>query len=62
MPCYEYKCQSEQCGEVTEKLRKVADRDNCIPCPKCGSTTKRKVSESSFQLKGGGWYKDGYAG
>ena len=26
----------------------------------CGGETKKVLSRGSFQLKGGGWYKDGY--
>ena len=59
MPIYEYACPD--CGEVTEKLRKVSEREDPVSCSKCGGATKKKVSESSFQLKGGGWYKDGYS-
>jgi putative FmdB family regulatory protein len=62
MPFYEYQCTNKDCEVVTEKLRKVADRDDFIDCPKCGTITKKKVSQSSFQLKGGGWYSDGYSG
>ena len=32
-------------------------------CPDCGkNSAQRQVSMSSFHLKGGGWYKDGYSG
>ena len=32
-----------------------------LTCPECEKETmKRQVGLSSFQLKGGGWYKDGY--
>ncbi len=32
-----------------------------IHCPECGSVNVTpKISKSSFKLKGGGWYKDGY--
>lgn len=30
-------------------------------CPKCGKIAKRIISQTSFTLKGGGWYKDGYS-
>ena len=34
---------------------------SAIDCPECEKETmKRKIGLSSFQLKGGGWYKDGY--
>jgi len=30
-------------------------------CPKCGENAlERLISRSSFALKGGGWYADGY--
>lgn len=29
-------------------------------CPSCGAMAKRLISQTSFALKGGGWYKDGY--
>ena len=61
MPIYEYKCVSEDCKNLTEKMRKVAEKDDPLECPKCGCSTRKAVSQSSFQLKGGGWYKDGYS-
>ncbi|MDP3695113.1 MAG: zinc ribbon domain-containing protein, partial [Desulfocapsaceae bacterium] len=30
-------------------------------CPECKGSVKKVMSMSSFQLKGGGWYADGYA-
>ena len=30
-------------------------------CPDCSGQVKKLVSKSSFQLKGGGWYADGYS-
>lgn len=30
-------------------------------CPECGGKLERLISSTAFQLKGGGWYKDGYA-
>ena len=65
MPIYEYQCQEPQeeaCSEVFEKMRPHSKRDECPECPHCQGPTRRKVSRSSFQLKGGGWYKDGYSG
>ena len=41
-------------------MQKMADEPKA-PCPKCGGTGKRLISQTSFTLKGGGWYKDGYA-
>jgi putative FmdB family regulatory protein len=38
MPIYRYKCPG--CNLVSEKLAKVADKDDQI-CPRCGSETRR---------------------
>ena len=59
MPIYEYACRS--CGGHVELLQKV---DTAPPseCRDCGKpdTMRKKVSQTSFQLKGGGWYSDLY--
>ena len=57
MPIYEYECQS--CKDVIEKWQSLADQPLNI-CPSCSGTLKKIISQSSFQLKGGGWYADGY--
>jgi putative FmdB family regulatory protein len=56
MPVYEFECS---CGEVTEELTKMDTRS--ISCPKCGKKAQKIMSACSFELKGGGWYADGYA-
>ncbi len=56
MPLYEYEC--DKCHEKFEQL--VLIDENPPPCPKCGGETQKIVSQSTFQLKGGGWAKDGY--
>jgi putative FmdB family regulatory protein len=59
MPLYEYAC--EKCGELTEVMQKVSDPAPA-KCPHCGSKKLSKVmSRTSFQLKGGGWYAEGYS-
>jgi len=66
MPIYEYKCQL--CGFSFEVVQKVDDiAPNCKNMLVSGSLEKlcdgkcdKLISKSSFSLKGGGWYKDGY--
>jgi putative FmdB family regulatory protein len=58
MPVYEYECDS--CGKVFEVQQRMADAP-LIQCPECDGTVRKVMSMSSFQLKGGGWYADGYA-
>ncbi|CAL7960432.1 CxxC_CXXC_SSSS domain-containing protein [Gammaproteobacteria bacterium] len=54
MPIYEYKCQS--CGHSFEQLQKATDELLCT-CPECGKKQLKKLmSNTSFQLKGTGWY------
>ena len=60
MPIYEYLCAS--CGFHFEEVQKFNDPP-LEECPNCGEkSASRQVSMSSFHLKGGGWYKDGYSG
>ena len=61
MPIYEYGCGV--CGHTFERLQKVSD-DPVQDCPECDATgqVKKLISRSSFVLKGGGWYADGYSG
>lgn len=56
MPVYEFECK---CGEVIEELVRMDTRE--IECPKCHKTAKKIMSTCTFELKGGGWYADGYA-
>jgi putative FmdB family regulatory protein len=57
MPIYEYVC--EKCGNQIEKLSALRGGAENIPCP-CGGVAHKKISLSSFQLKGSGWYKSDY--
>lgn len=59
MPIYEYQCES--CGKVFEKMESINSENKAQPCVSCGAEAKRKISASSFQLKGGGWYSSGYS-
>lgn len=56
MPIYEYACND--CEHRFEKL--VRMNAEPPPCPECEGSVKKLISASSFVLKGGGWYKDGY--
>ncbi len=60
MPIYEYRCTA--CNAVQEILQKVQDPAP-ETCPACGKihSMEKLISHTSFQLKGGGWYKDLYA-
>jgi putative FmdB family regulatory protein len=58
MPIYEYNCQD--CKQIFEEWQKdYEERD--IPCPVCGGKATRLISSTSFVLKGGGWYANGYS-
>lgn len=58
MPIYEYECP--KCKAVEELLQKMSDPPPPCPTdPTHGAMTKR-VSPTNFDLKGGGWAKDGY--
>lgn len=66
MPLYEYRCSV--CGHEVEVLAKFDDPDPVCPqgChytndPPIPVTLVKKVSRTSFELKGGGWYSDGYS-
>jgi len=58
MPVYEYECPA--CEKVMEVQQRISD-DPLTTCPDCGGEVKKLVSMSSFHLKGGGWYSDGYS-
>ena len=58
MPVYEYECK--ECNKVFEIQQKMADQP-LSNCPECQAPVKKLVSMSSFQLRGGGWYADGYS-
>lgn len=58
MPIYEYECKS--CGKKFEVFQKSTDAPSA-KCPGCEATAERIISQTSFTLKGGGWYKDGYS-
>ena len=57
MPIYEYRC--EHCG-VFEEMQRITDPP-LARCPTCKRKVRRLISNTSFQLKGSGWYATDYA-
>ena len=57
MPIYEYQC--EHCG-VFEEMQRISDPP-LGRCPTCKRKVRRLISNTSFQLKGSGWYATDYA-
>jgi putative FmdB family regulatory protein len=59
MPIYEYAC--EACGHRVEQMQRMSDPP-LVTCPSCAADAmKRLISQTSFVLKGSGWYKTDYA-
>lgn len=57
MPIYEYKCL--QCRKNHELMQKFSD-ELLRTCPNCGGEVKKLISNTSFVLKGSGWYVTDY--
>lgn len=58
MPIYEYECLS--CGNKLEVIQKLNDSP-LETCPQCSGRLHKLISQSSFILKGNGWYVTDYA-
>jgi putative FmdB family regulatory protein len=59
MPIYEYGCAS--CGAELEVWQKISEKPR-RKCPDCGAMKlERLISNTSFHLKGTGWYVTDYA-
>ena len=58
MPIYEYRC--EKCGNDFEVIQKFSDKP-LKSCSKCKGRLAKLISQTSFQLKGSGWYVTDYA-
>ena len=56
MPIYEYKCA--ECG-VFEATQRITE-DPLEECPTCQGKVRKLISNTSFQLKGSGWYVTDY--
>jgi len=57
MPIYEYVCQ--KCGHHLEVMQKLSDKP-LTRCPECRGKLEKILSQTSFQLKGSGWYVSDY--
>ncbi|HKY08690.1 MAG TPA: zinc ribbon domain-containing protein [Candidatus Binatia bacterium] len=57
MPIYEYQCQ--KCGTF-EATQRITDKP-FTKCPTCKGKVRKLISNTSFQLKGTGWYITDYA-
>ena len=58
MPIYEYRCTA--CGHQIEVMQKMSERP-LRKCSRCGGRLEKLISRAAFQLRGGGWYSEGYA-
>ena len=56
MPVYEFECKN---GHITEELVPMGTESTV--CTKCKKKAKKILSACTFELKGGGWYADGYS-
>jgi len=59
MPIYEYECS--QCGQVEEVFQSFSEKP-LKKCRHCSGKLHKLISQSSFHLKGTGWYVTDYAG
>jgi len=59
MPVYEYQCT--ECGQIEEAFQKISDSP-LETCPHCKGHLKKLISQSTFHLKGSGWYVTDYGG
>ncbi len=57
MPIYEYRCKD--CEKVIEVLIGINDKQP-RKCRDCSGSLEKLVSRTSFMLKGGGWFNEGY--
>lgn len=58
MPVYEYACG--KCGQIKEVVQKISDPP-LTRCEVCNGKVRKLISQSSFHLKGTGWYVTDYA-
>ena len=57
MPLYEYGC--EKCQKTFEVMQNFSDAPLEL-CPECKGPVRKRMSSTSFALKGSGWYTTDY--
>jgi putative FmdB family regulatory protein len=57
MPIYEYCC--EDCRNEFELIQRAGSGAR-RKCPDCSGRLRKLVSRTAFQLRGGGWFAQGY--
>jgi putative FmdB family regulatory protein len=57
MPVYEYQCT--KCKKEFEVMQKITDKP-LSTCASCGGELKKLITNTSFVLKGSGWYVTDY--
>ena len=58
MPIYQYECT--KCGRIEEAWQKFSEKP-LGTCRHCSGKLHKLISQSSFHLKGTGWYVTDYA-
>jgi putative FmdB family regulatory protein len=58
MPVYEYECKT--CQKTLEVMQRF-DEPPLLTCESCGGELRKLISNTSFVLKGNGWYITDYA-
>ena len=58
MPIYEYECT--KCGQIEEAIQSFSDKP-LTKCTQCSGKLQKLISQSTFHLKGAGWYVTDYA-
>ncbi len=59
MPIYEYECPTHGRYEVSQRI--TEDALTACNIEACGKPIRKLISNTSFALKGGGWYATDYA-
>lgn len=59
MPIYEYECPTHGRYEVTQRI--TEDALTTCAQPECAQPVRKLISQTSFALKGTGWYATDYS-